>query len=374
MNIPFPPADSFGKQIGLNFYPPTSDSSLRPWDGADEYLLEKIREEYGTRLPMEILIANDSFGALTLPLAPSATINLNDSYSAARCIEQNFKDNSLEEKLTFRTYQDSVETAPDLIIMKIPKAVPFFKFQLEQLSRMITKPTPILAAGLSKLMPPSFFETFEGATDKAKYSLIKKRARLYEGTLLPSKELSPSSRQFNWKDKPFSTLPGVFSYGKVDKGSLFLLDRFPRATDPEVIVDPGCGCGILGIEAAQTWPNARIIATDDSAVAIESTRLSAEQNNVSDRMEIRHTNILDGMDNESADLVICNPPFHSQHRIQLEQGFAFINESHRVLKPEGQLFLVANRYLGYEKHLKELFSGMKIIGQDQKFRLFMCRK
>jgi 23S rRNA (guanine1835-N2)-methyltransferase len=66
-------------------------------------------------------------------------------------------------------------------------------------------------------------------------------------------------------------------------------------------------------------------------------------------MEIRHTHLLTGIEDNSADLVICNPPFHQQQRVNLDSGFAFIEDSFRVLKEGGQLFLVANRYLGYEK-------------------------
>ncbi|MDC7223108.1 MAG: class I SAM-dependent methyltransferase [Spirochaetales bacterium] len=374
MSFPFPPADIFAQNINLDFHPATSDRSLRPWDGADEYLLETIHEDYGENIPRKIALVNDAYGALTAPLASSAAMSLNDSFSSRDCIKKNLQSNGIPSDLSFPTFLDDFEGDPDLIIMKIPKALPLFRFQLSRLAERINRPVPLLAAGPSKLLPVSFYESFENAAQDTSYSLIKKRARYYRGILLPSQEKKDFTRHFSWKERSFTTLPGVFSYGKPDQGSQFLLERFPRADSPRLIVDPGCGCGILGIEAALTWPEARIISTDDSALAVASTRLSAEANGVADRMDIRHTNILEGVESDRADLVICNPPFHSQHRVQLEQGFAFIKESHRVLKEGGQLFMVANRYLGYEKRLNSLFAGMKIIGQDRKFRLYMCRK
>ncbi|MDC7219811.1 MAG: methyltransferase [Spirochaetales bacterium] len=375
MTFPFPPADPFSRDKSLTIYPPTTDNSLRPWDGADEYLLETVFQEYGDRLPLNAALVNDNHGALTVPLAPSASVCLNDSFSARKSIEQNLQDNGIEEIPSFSSFTDDFEAEVDLIIMKIPKALALFRYQLSRIAERINKPVTILAAGPAKLMPPSFYETFETYTERPSYSLIKKRARFYRGTLLPAQKEKSLLQQFTWDQKDFTTFPGVFSYGKADKGSLFLLDRFPRVSEPPVtIVDPGCGCGILGIQAALTWPDAQIIATDDSALALESTRLSAAQNGVIDRFDIRHTNILDGVESDSADLVICNPPFHSQHRVQLERGFAFIDESARVLKTGGQLFLVANRYLGYEKRLKESFNKMTILGQDRKFRLYMGTK
>ena len=374
MKFPFPPGDPFQNGMGLSLYPPTTDNSLRPWDGADEYLLSTILDEYGADPSLKVVAANDSHGALTVPLAPSMALSLTDSYSARASITENLKDAGRTDTIRFAGYMDDFEGDMDLIAMKIPKSLNLFRFQLARLAEKINKPVPILAAGMAKLMPQSFYQAFETAAENPEYSLIRKRARYYRGILKPREKQTLENHQFLWEDKPFVSLPGVFSYGKPDRGTLFLLDRFPRVDPPEVVVDPGCGCGILGIQAALTWPEARVIGTDDSALAVESSRLSAQINGVDGRMEFRQTNILDGVEDRSADLVICNPPFHSQHRIQLERGFSFIDESARVLKTGGRLFLVSNRYLGYEKHLKSAFQSMKILGQDSKFRLYMCRR
>ena len=363
-----------GEKIELSLYPPSTDNSLRPWDGADEYLIEALREDPERDESERTAIVNDSHGALALSLGKSVVICLNDSFSDRTGIRINGEANGASGSLNFAGFLDDFESGWDRILMKIPKTLNLFRFQLERMAEKIDRPVPIMAAGMAKLMPISFYEAFEAAVENPEYSLIRKRARYYKGLLMPRKRKAEENHQFIWNDRPFVSLPGVFSYGKPDRGTLFLLDRFPRVDPPELVIDPGCGCGILGIQAALTWPEARVIGTDDSALAVESARLSAGINGVADRMSFLHTNILEGVEDRSADLVICNPPFHSQHRIQLETGFTFIEESARVLKTGGRLFLVSNRYLGYEKQLKCAFQSMKILGQDSKFRLFMCRK
>jgi 23S rRNA (guanine1835-N2)-methyltransferase len=375
MNIPFPPADLFGRFLTLEIYPPSTDKSLRPWDSADEYLLEQVHERIKADDKLSLSVVNDTNGALTLSLIDRINYNLNDSYTHREGIVINGRTNGLTDDPVMTNISDGLGGQTGLIIMKIPQSLELFKYQLSKIGESLTEETPILAAGMSKLMTPHFYEAFEEAANGANYSLIKKRSRYYQGVLKPQKKDTREwGTNFTYDKMEMVTLPGVFSFGKLDLGTQFLLEHFPRLDNPTLIVDPGCGCGILGIKAALTWPEARIIATDSSAMAVESTRLSAEKNGVSGRMEIRHTHLLTGIEDNSADLVICNPPFHQQQRVNLDSGFAFIEDSFRVLKEGGQLFLVANRYLGYEKKLKELSQGAMIIGQNKKYRVHMCRK
>ena len=375
MNNTFPPAELFGQTLSLNIYPPTSDNSLRAWDGADEYMLSLAHELMAADKNLKITVVNDSNGALTLPLNSSINNNINDSFTHRQSITKNLEENQLTSDIAFNAILKGVKTETNIILLKIPKSLALFEFQLSKLRESLKGDVPIIAAGMAKIMPPNFYEIFEKNCSSSEYSLIKKRARYYKGTLTPlEKSNAPQKTSFSHEGIKISSLPGIFSYGNLDQGTRFLLEHFPRLDNPEVIVDPGCGCGILGIKAALTWPKAKVTATDDSTLAVESTRLSANLNGVEENMDIRGTHIMEGISDESVDLVICNPPFHQQHHINLESGFAFIKESVRVLKKGGQLFMVANKYLGYEKKLNELFEGSLIIGQNKKYRVYMCRK
>jgi len=362
--------DSPMGQAALTIYPESSDRSLRPWDAADEYLLDEMRNHPDAR---RILVLNDAFGALGALLGDRSPWSVNDSFTARECIRRNISANGGTIP-GFLSSCASLDQEADLVVLKIPKTLSLFRYQLEQISRSLPAGTPVLAGGLSRYLPKSFFEAFEEHAEGAAYSLIRKKARIYTGRLKPSEEDLSREESFTHDGLTYRILPGVFAAGKVDPGTRFLLEHFPRAEEPAVIVDPGCGYGILGMTAARKWTDARIIATDDSASAVESTRLSAEANGFGDRIDARHTDILQGVEDGCADLVICNPPFHQQQRISVETGFRFIDESARVLKPGGQLFLVANRHLGYQKQLESRFAGTMIIAQSSKFVIYMCRK
>ncbi len=349
----------------------TRDNSLRPWDAADEYLLQQSADYPEAS---RILIINDSYGALACALKDKVTALWVDSC----CSRVSIEDNQKENDLPLSSFTNSIETSSletDLVLMKIPKSLGQFENLLKSIQSRIPPGTVILAASHSRNLPPSFFECFKSGCSDASYSRIWKKARFYTGkSLPPSGEIDKAAQPQKWKGLNITVIPGVFSGSRIDPGTQFLLDHFPRVEAPRTIIDPGCGAGTLSLAAAGKWPDAQITATDDSILAVESTRLSAKANGFSDRIKVIHTDILTGIDSASADLVICNPPFHQQQKVSIETGLRFIRESARVLKDGGQLFLVANRHLGYLKELEKVFEGVIIIAQNKHYRIFMARK
>ena len=349
----------------------TNDRSLRPWDAADEYLMDTLREKVSR--PEKIGIMNDIWGALTCASGKSCLWSSSDSYKTMEYILKNRVLNDLPP-VNLLNLTESTPVKADLILMKIPKSLSLFTWQLKQLNRRVPAGTPVRAAGHSRNLPPSFFATFESAVNGGTYSLIRKKARFYEGTLTGNASEQILQENFTWETMHFTSLPGVFSHGRIDPGTAFFLSRFPRFEAPRRIVDPGCGAGVLSVAAAVKWPEAEIIATDDSLMAVESTRLNALRNGVEKQIQVLHRDILKGIESSSADLVLCNPPFHQDHRVSVESGLAFIRESARVLKPKGQMFFVANKHLGYLESAKSVFAGVRIMASNPRFCIYMCRK
>ena len=349
----------------------SNDNSLRPWDAADEYLLEQLKDYPEAS---KILIINDSYGALGTALGEKSPFSWNDSFCSRKSISENISSAGTELP-TFTGTVNEDEIDADLILMKIPKSTGLFEWQLEKIRQRVPAGTTVLAAAHSRNLPPSFFESFCEHNHEAAYSRIWKKSRFYSGKIKSTEGLSIQKAEvLRWKELEITALPGVFSQSRIDPGTQFLLEHFPRVDSPQRVIDPGCGAGVLASAAALTWPEARITATDDSAIAVESTRLSAVNNGYGERIEAIHTDILEGVEKGSADLVICNPPFHQQQKVSVESGLDFIRESARVLKKGGQLFLVANRHLGYQNEMQSLFEGVMIIAQNKQYRIYMCRK
>lgn len=83
-----------------------------------------------------------------------------------------------------------------------------------------------------------------------------------------------------------------------------------RARHPDralVLADVGTGSGCIAVTLAHERPAVRVIATDVSEAALDVAVRNAARHAVSDRVEFRHTSVLDGV--AHVDLIVSNPPY-----------------------------------------------------------------
>ncbi|WP_315981167.1 hypothetical protein [Aliamphritea spongicola] len=82
----------------LNRYPLRAKDTLRAWDAADEYILQFIAEAQASgEVFQNVLIINDSCGALATALAPMQPVVMSDSFVSHQAIRQNLQSNRPEE-------------------------------------------------------------------------------------------------------------------------------------------------------------------------------------------------------------------------------------------------------------------------------------
>jgi len=85
------------------------------------------------------------------------------------------------------------------------------------------------------------------------------------------------------------------------------------------IIDLGTGSGIIGITLAAELPQAEIIATDMSLVALEIAKENAQFHQVNN-IHFSQNNWLENITITDFDLIISNPPYIAQDDIHLTQG------------------------------------------------------
>ncbi|WFR68075.1 methyltransferase [Curtobacterium flaccumfaciens] len=126
---------------------------------------------------------------------------------------------------------------------------------------------------------------------------------------------------------------GVFAGTSLDQGTRVLLDVMDDAVPTaRTAVDLGCGNGVIATEIARRRPALRVIATDVSAIAVASTRATAEVNGVSDRIEVLRTDAGDELAEGSAQLVLCNPPFHADTTVTTDAAEAMFRNAATILQ------------------------------------------
>jgi release factor glutamine methyltransferase len=122
----------------------------------------------------------------------------------------------------------------------------------------------------------------------------------------------------------FLVEPGVL----VPRAVTEVLIRAYRAvlgdTEPQRIVDLGCGCGMIGITLALVYPRAHVVGLDIAADAVRVTRRNIEKFGLTERMEARLSNMFEAIPALAGcvDAIVSSPPFISSG--QLAKGSAHL--------------------------------------------------
>lgn len=368
-----------GKFI-LQRLPHRKNELLRAWDAADEYLLDYLSSH---RLPAKasrVLIMNDSFGALAVALCQHHPSALSDSYLSQEATRINLTGNDIDsDAIKLIGSLDEPQGIFELVLIKAPKSLALLEYELIRLRPHITAETQLIIAGMIKGLPSRVWKLLERIIGPTTTSLAKKKARLIFAT--PDPELAipinpyPSCYALEGTNYQICNHANLFSRENLDIGTRLLLQHIPKLPEARDIVDLGCGNGVVGMIAAERNPDATIHFVDESYMAVNSAQENFMAEFGADHpATFQIGDGLAGFDHNSADLILCNPPFHQQSTVgdYLAQRM-FIN-SKEILKPGGELWIVGNRHLGYHKRLKQLFGNVTLIDSNKKFVVLKAKK
>lgn len=365
-------------EFDLQRYPGRRDEPLQAWCAADTLLLESIHASGVDG--RNVLVVNDDHGALCVAMQSSALWT--DSALSALALEHNLARN--KRGPVPRVWSTAAPIAPDtpppaLVALRVPKQLPLFEYQLSRLAAALPAGTPVLAAGMDKHLSaqaPELLERYIGPTQRHRG---KRKARLFSSTRDQSQAtlVDASARYYcDALGDELLSLPNVFSRDKLDIGSRLLLEQLGQLTPARTVLDLACGNGVLGLAALQRGLCETTTFCDESAMAMESSRRNAIHlfPNEVDRYQFHHGDgVLDyrGM---TADLVLCNPPFHLNHAVDEYAGRRLLAQCGRYLQSGGRLCLVANRHLDYLPTMKRHFQQVEKIAQNNKFVVWLATR
>jgi 23S rRNA (guanine1835-N2)-methyltransferase len=360
-------------EFELNRLPKRPRELLRAWDAADEYLLDTLAEQPKLLDGARILIVNDSFGALAVALSAYRPYAISDSYLSQQATRLNLAANNLpEQSVGLLSSLDMPEGVFDLVLIKVPKTLALLEDELIRLRPHLTASTRVIVAGMIKTLPSSVWKLLERLVGPTTTSLAKKKARLIfasldSGLIVPPSPY-PDSYQLENTEYLISNHANVFSRDSLDIGTRFFLQHLPFRQDVCDIIDLGCGNGLVGLIAAERCPEATVHFVDESFMAVASARDNFRRA-FGERREATFC-VGDGLmdaESESADLVLCNPPFHQQNTVGDQIAVSLFKQSKRVLRKGGELWVIGNRHLDYHSYLDRLFGGHAVIAANSKF-------
>lgn len=168
--------------------------------------------------------------------------------------------------------------------------------------------------------------------------------------------------------------PGVFSHGRVDEGSAFLLETLTKQSHIKTgqLLDVGCGCGLLGAWLVKQYPELQLTACDVSGFALNTTRATLAANQLKGKVVAADifTGLQEHTPEEGFDLLVSNPPFHTGKTTDYELASRLISQAPKHLRKGGELWIVANRFLPYSDLLQKAFSNFTIAAETGKFRVY----
>ena len=371
----------------LQRMPIIANETLRAWDAADELLVNTVHETVIDKNIdiQDLLIVNDTFGALTVAFNQYPLDNWSDSLISQLAAQENLTLNkiSASDNIQFIPATEKLQKKYSLVLIKIPKTLSLLEDQLHKLKPYIDKHTKIIGASMTKHIHNSTLDLFETIIGTTSTSLAKKKARLiFAENNSQNSTQSPYPITITDEKSQLSLVnhANVFSKDKLDVGTRFLIQNMDQCPSVEHIIDIGCGNGALGIIAKRHQPTAKISFVDESFNAVASAKDSYEnaypESAADASFHVSNTLEQFTSSNEmgKAQLILCNPPFHQVHSIGDHIAWEMFKQSREALETGGEMWIVGNRHLGYHIKLKKVFGNCRTIATNPKFVILAANK
>lgn len=173
----------------------------------------------------------------------------------------------------------------------------------------------------------------------------------------------------------FVSQPGVFGWDKVDAGSQLLTKYLPK-TLKNAGADFGAGTGYLSKYILENIHSVETMyLAEADARALECARENITQVQAFCKVEYLWADLSKPVSGvPPLDFIVMNPPFHTGKKTEATLGQSFIERASAQLKKGGRLYIVANAHLPYEEILREKFAIVRLLTQENGFKVFEAAK
>ncbi|WP_249677543.1 class I SAM-dependent methyltransferase [Pseudomonas abieticivorans] len=166
------------------------------------------------------------------------------------------------------------------------------------------------------------------------------------------------------------SLPGVFSHGRLDRGTALLLQHLDKLPAGHIL-DFGCGAGVLGAALKRRYPQNSVTMLDVDAFAAASSRLTLAANNLEAEVITG-----DGIDAAPLylDAILSNPPFHTGVHTNYQASENMLKKAAQHLKKGGELRIVANSFLRYQPLIEAHLGNCTTVAEGQGFKIYNAKR
>lgn len=386
----------------LRRHPDVEGSGLEASDAADRLVIDEAAARISAVDPGGIVVIDDAYGAIALAAADAGARDIRvhqDLITGERALAENAARLGLAGAVDSMPLTPDLVTGARLVLMRLPRSLD----RLDEIAALAAEHASpdvvIVAGGRIKHMSLAMNDVLRGHFDVLDVSHARQKSRvlaaseprgLDTGAGRPTRPAGGAGRPprpaagAERPPRPVEGWPqrerhddlgitvvahgGVFAGTGVDIGTRFLLAHLSDAVpDAATAVDLACGTGVVAAWLARERAGLRVTATDRSASAAASARLTAEANGVGDRVDVTQADGLERLAEASERLVVLNPPFHSDAALHTGIAAHLFADAARALVPGGELWCVWNSHLRYRPLLERTVGPTRQIARNAKF-------
>jgi 16S rRNA (guanine1207-N2)-methyltransferase len=312
----------------LRRHPDLDVPGLKAVDAADRLILDEAASALaGAHAPGDVVVIDDAYGALALAALDAGARDVRvhqDPITGERALAANAARLGVPEADRPRSLPFGPELVEGarIVLLRLPRSLDRLDEVVALVAAHSAPDVRVFAGGRIKHMSLAMNEVLGRRFDRVDVTHARQKSRVLVGSGLEQRHPAATglAEGTGWpreaRDAGLGLTVvahgGVFAGTSVDIGTRFLLGVLDDAVpDAATAVDLACGSGVVATWLARRRPGLVVHASDRSAAAAASARLTAAANGVGDRVQVTRADGLEHLSDASERLVVLNPPFHS---------------------------------------------------------------
>lgn len=356
----------------LRRWPDVEAPGLAASDAADRLILEESADARRGCAPGSLVVIGDGYGALTLAAAaerPGDRIRVHqDALTGERALAANAARLGGPGAFDSMGLDAALVRDAEVVLLRLPRALEQLRDVAGLIAAYAAPGVRVYAGGRIKHMATAMNDVLRERFARVDVMHARQKSRVLVARG-PHDGADPVVRTQRHGTLTVCAYGGVFAGTSIDIGTRFLLESLPPSlpADDGLVVDLACGTGVVAATLALRHPQSRILATDQSAVAVASAAATARANGVADRVDVVRDDGMAAVARGAASFVALNPPFHVGGAIHEGVAPRLFADAARALRPGGELWTVWNSALGYRPSLERVVGPTRQVARNAKF-------